>query len=434
MRSPEVGALLLALAGCAPAPHGPTVMDAATGGAGDLASAGVVDLASPPAPPPPDLSSMPPNAVPIVIDSGPPAAAFSSYNVPFVSVTLCAPGTTTCATIDHVTVDTGSVGLRVLDSALPAAVAAALPAVKAGSGAPLAECYAFADGYTWGSVRTADLTLGGEHVAGLALQLIGDPGLPTVPKACRDTGTAENTLDTFGSNAILGVGNYAPDCGTFCESATQFGSGYPYYGCATAGSCAQVTVASAAQLQNPVALLPVDNNGVVLQLPAIAVSGAADPAGLLLLGIGTQANNALGAATIFPIGDQTTDGTITVTMAGRTFSSGAIDSGTTDISYDDIALPACSGDFAAWDCPPSPLDLTAQNLDGTGGSHPVAFHIEAASTLMAGGTATAFDDIASPAGDKTSFTWGLPFFYGRSVFTAIEGRTTPAGAGPYFAY
>jgi hypothetical protein len=30
------------------------------------------------------------------------------------------------------------------------------------------------------------------------------------------------------------------------------------------------------------------------------------------------------------------------------------------------------------------------------------------------------------------FDWGLPFFFGRTVFTAIEDRGTPAG--PYFAF
>jgi hypothetical protein len=33
-----------------------------------------------------------------------------------------------------------------------------------------------------------------------------------------------------------------------------------------------------------------------------------------------------------------------------------------------------------------------------------------------------------------SFDFGLPFFYGRSVFTAIQGRSAGGFTGPYFAY
>jgi hypothetical protein len=33
-----------------------------------------------------------------------------------------------------------------------------------------------------------------------------------------------------------------------------------------------------------------------------------------------------------------------------------------------------------------------------------------------------------------SFDWGLPFFYGRRVATAIQGYSTSAGTGPYIAF
>jgi hypothetical protein len=36
-------------------------------------------------------------------------------------------------------------------------------------------------------------------------------------------------------------------------------------------------------------------------------------------------------------------------------------------------------------------------------------------------------------GDQ-AFDWGLPFHYGKSVFVVIEGKTTSAGMGPFFAF
>ena len=36
--------------------------------------------------------------------------------------------------------------------------------------------------------------------------------------------------------------------------------------------------------------------------------------------------------------------------------------------------------------------------------------------------------------DKSTFDWGLPFYIGNTVFTAIEGYTTAVGTGPYVAF
>ena len=46
----------------------------------------------------------------------------------------------------------------------------------------------------------------------------------------------------------------------------------------------------------------------------------------------------------------------------------------------------------------------------------------------------AFNNLAGPTADNVTFAWGSPFFFGRNVYTAIEGPNTPGGQGPYFAF
>ena len=73
-----------------------------------------------------------PNTTEIVVDSGPLGNfVLGVTNVPYVTVTVCSPNMTTndsCVTIDHVLLDTGSYGLRLLKSKL-GAVAPLLPTV-----------------------------------------------------------------------------------------------------------------------------------------------------------------------------------------------------------------------------------------------------------------------------------------------------------------
>ncbi|RYF36373.1 MAG: DUF3443 family protein, partial [Comamonadaceae bacterium] len=88
-----------------------------------------------------------PNVLRVALGRGPSNSAFNS---PYVSVTVCAPGTDVCQVLEHVLVDTGSSGLRIFGSSLPARVA--LPPATTG-GLPVSECMQFASGYTWGTVR-----------------------------------------------------------------------------------------------------------------------------------------------------------------------------------------------------------------------------------------------------------------------------------------
>ena len=58
------------------------------------------------------------NTLALTVDSGP-AAASGQINHAYVAVKVCVPGSQTqCASIDHVLLDTGSSGLRLVQSVL----------------------------------------------------------------------------------------------------------------------------------------------------------------------------------------------------------------------------------------------------------------------------------------------------------------------------
>ena len=84
---------------------------------------------------------------------------------------------------------------------------------------------------------------------------------------------------------------------------------------------------------------------------------------------------------------------------------------------------------------PDSLSATNQGQDangdpvGTAGT--VDFTIENADTLFNTNN-TAFSTLGGP--NPGAFDWGLAFFFGRNIFTAIDQMSTPAGTGPYFAY
>ena len=224
------------------------------------------------------------NILPIIVDGGPPGIAPNYVNGLFASVRVCAPGSTTqCQTIDHVLVDTGSVGLRLLSAAGGGKFSLSLPRQKAPDGNPLIECAQFVDGFTWGPVAVADIYLSGEVASSTPIQVIAPADAPQIPSSCSSTGTNENTLSLLGVNGILGVGLFLQDCGESC-SQQLFNL---YYSCPNTG-CVETLVPTALQVQNPVALFANDNNGVIVELPAIPSTGQATVNGSLVFGIGTN--------------------------------------------------------------------------------------------------------------------------------------------------
>ncbi len=389
------------------------------------------------------------NVVPISVNLGVLPTTKPYLNGAFVSVQICAPSGA-CQTIDNVLVDTGSVGLRLLGSE----VTVPLVPYTDSNNNTLYDCIQFLDtSFLWGAVAPATIVLGGETATSTSVQLIANPSF-SIPSGCSGTGINEDTQAGLGANGILGVGPEPFDCGLACDPSVGGTAPPEYYLCSSGGSCnttfvscgtlCQDTVANQ-QVTNPVFNFPVDNNGVIVELPSVN-DVAATVAGNLVFGIGTESNNALpSTATLLNL--DTSDSFIT-NFNGEALSASFIDSGSNGILFPDGvtgALTVCN-DNISWYCPSSttPL-LPATNVGATGSpSNTVNFSVDNFDTVtVANPGDAAFSNVAGPLGSGTcsssnptacSFDWGLPFFYGRSVFTAIDGTTVGTIAGPFYAY
>jgi hypothetical protein len=384
-----------------------------------------------------------PNTAEIVVDSGP-ASGFSLgvANLPYVSVKVCAPGSTTqCATIDHVFLDTGSIGFRVLRSAV---AGLNLPPVNSGSSTVVA-CYPFVVGAVWGAMATADVSIGGETAANLPMQVIDDrsPAQPAATADCQKAANGDllNTVGKLQAKGVLGIGMLRYDCGLQCELG-DYSSGYVMYNaCDAAGNCQPLAIRAEQQVQNPISQLAVNNNGTIMILPAVPDTGASLARGRLVMGIGTQTNNQIGAnvkvLAVEPDPAKANYLYLTTTVNGIRYDNSYVDSGSNGLFFDDAALPAhCVGSGAggAWYCPASQQSRSAVISDGLGTQATVNFAI-ANTDLLFATTNTAFANLGGAAGSANpgAFVWGLPFFFGRPVYTSIWGQALSVN-GPWVGF
>lgn len=381
-----------------------SALSACGGGGGGTPAAG----GSTPVVPTPVAES---NVLPMVVGAGP----SNNVNIPFVSVRVCTPGTSDCRTIDKILVDTGSTGLRLLSSAMSGL---ALPAQTTTGSTVTLECAQFLSFVTWGPVKLADIYLGGKKAPTVPMQVIADPTYSVVPSNCSSAGPIAAGVSDIHANGILGIGVFVND-------------GQRYYNCApTTPQTRCTTVLTAAQqVQNPVAALDTDNNGVVLQLPAIGATGAREVNGSLILGVGTRDNNQLGDARVIQTDSR---GYFSTTYKGVTLTNSFMDSGSNGLYFADAAMPDCPGNLTGFYCPTTTQNLTATVRLRNGTSETINFSVGNASSLLAS-TSFAYNNLGGGLAD-VSFDWGLPFYFGRRVFSVIEGRSSVAGVGPLVAY
>ena len=462
----------------------PLVMLAGCGGSGTSSG-------PPPPPPPPPVTQViappgPPNVESIVVDAGPTGLNTPAVNTAFTTVTVCMPDGKfdNCQNVDHIEVDTGSVGLRIIAGATTVdAMGNPIPGVTFNLPLPavadpsnpsnaLAECIQFADGFSWGSVNTADIKMpvSQKTATGVIVQVIGAtsagnpakanptcvplPGSPVTAGLCQGI---ENTVPCFGANGILGVGGFINDCqstgpcavpnpATICNSSNVCvpANATAYFTCTSAAACTQVgnQVTPQLQLPNPAVRFANDNTGVIVELPPVGANGAAAPfKGSLVFGIKTESNNDLGSATQLTAGALT--GYISATLDGATYSASYLDSGSNGDFFPTTSIPNCPGADAGFLCPQAGTTVSKSAvLQGTNSMTLAAdFTIVNAESLFAGSN-VAFNNLAGSnyvappwpnnVNPNNTLDLGLPFFYGRNVFLGFENVQT--GAAPYFAY
>ncbi len=171
-------------------------------------------------------------------------------------------------------------------------------------------------------------------------------------------------------------------------------------------------------------------------MPPTLAAGSPTSQGSLTFGIGTQPNNGLNGATVYTV---TTSGANPGSFVSTYNSNpypGTISSGANANYFLTSAItgyPPCTTNPGYY-CPSSAQSPSVTNTGTNGASISITLTVDNGDSLVSSGN-FAFSSLAGPGGNRTTgFVFGVPFFYGRTVFTALNGATTPSGPGPYFAY
>jgi hypothetical protein len=114
----------------------------------------------------------------------------------------------------------------------------------------------------------------------------------------------------------------------------------------------------------------------------------------------------------------------------------AIDSGSNAIYFPNVAnLPLCPADTTAGNlsglyCPTATQSLSATFKGQDGKSKSTSFNVANAQSLYTNTANAALPDVAGANPTGSGFVWGLTFFYGKNVYSSIDGQSVPTGAPP----
>jgi hypothetical protein len=379
-----------------------------------------------------NTTNLPSNATLLTIGSG---YNGQGWNRPYITVTICASNTTTCQTFDHVLIDSGSTGFRVDQSQLSGAMLAALQPVTYND-LPLYQCMQYAAGYDFGPVVRADVKVSGEVASDIPIQIFNDTQPePTIPMACTE-GQGFADLTALGAQAIIGVNVFSNPNNNYTNGGV--------YTCVSESNCTQVndptTIPTVLNI-NPVAAFESDNNGVIFNLPDVPNATTSSMQGTVVFGLNTESNNIVPNDINTVLGNPSYSyqiGAFYANTGSLEQTLSIFDSGTPTFDFYYTGINTCSGIVY---CPTtSPQTWNSTIFDYNTESHDVELVAQIVNYSTSTGNYALLPGIgavASPSGDLTIY--GLPFFFGKSVYLGFMGESsagvmTPLGMGPAWGF
>ncbi len=361
------------------------------------------------------------NALPFSVTPG----QYGTAEQGLASITVCATGTSNCTTVNDLLIDTGAPGIRIFGSQLGGL--GITP--NTNNRSEVGECAFFGSGSTWGAISTVDVQIAGEPTITIPIQVVDDiNAFAPAPRDCTQNSQLISSPSQAGFNGLLGFGQLKNDMpNLFTE----------YFNC-SGESCSLLKSPPTADIVlNPVSLFPIDNNGVVVSLPAVPADGQETTNGTLYFGIGTESNNQPGTVKVYKQNSNIKSNNyldINTVFNGKT-AGGFFDTGSNGYFFNS-SIQQCI-DAPGFYCPASTVSESATNKSvGSSVSGVVTFSVSNADTLFSSNN-TAFDDLGGTLDGGTTFDgfdWGLPFFFGRTVYLGINGSSSSLGKGPYTAY
>ncbi len=352
------------------------------------------------------ISRLKPNQMRIDVGGG----AIENYsNIPLVSVTICQPGTDNCQTVNRIELDTGSVGLRLFSSLTKKLN---LPAIKGPANQNIFECTSYGGGDSyWGPIRRADVKLGQEVASNVRIQTwqnvpngVSCPIMAAQPEAGQ-------------INGILGVSFAHDDCADVgTDKNCGENAAFHYYKC-IGSRCSPLNNATSLAVSNPVLGLPHDNNGYVIDFPAVPAPRNSI-VGTIAFGLNSRKDNELGPAAAHEL-PVPANGWFHLKYHGQIYPS-RFDTGADTYDFPaKFGLPMC--DYL---CPDQPTTIHLSVLTGDK-INPFNIEITSPEEILNDSNVQVVPDMANLL-LGSPFLMGMPFFYGKRVFFGLDrGANSP---------